>query len=90
MFLNVITLKKCVIKQLIDVFFVFEPILDRYKTQKSCDSVDSEDPFLKVYCPDKHKTQRVCDEADDDSLAALKLISDWFVTSKMILRAFLI
>ena len=26
----------------------------------------------------------MCDEAFDDSLAALKLISDWFVTSKMI------
>ena len=26
----------------------------------------------------------MCDEAVDDSLAALKLITDWFVTSKMI------
>ena len=26
----------------------------------------------------------MCDEAVDDSLAALKLIADWFVTSKMI------
>ena len=26
----------------------------------------------------------MCDEAADDSIAALKLISDWFVTSKMI------
>ena len=26
----------------------------------------------------------MCDEPFDDSLAALKLISDWFVTSKMI------
>ena len=25
----------------------------------------------------------MCDEAVDDSLAALKLILDWFVTSKM-------
>ena len=28
--------------------------------------------------------QKVCDEAIDDSLAALELIADWFVTSKMI------
>ena len=29
----------------------------------------------------------MCDEAVDDSLAALKLIPDWFVTSKMIYNA---
>ena len=49
-----------------------------------CDSIVSEDPFLIVYYPDKYKTQRMYDEAVDDSLAALKLIPDWFVTSKMI------
>ena len=48
------------------------------------DRVVSEDPFLQVYCPDKYKTQRLCDEAVDDSLAALKLMPDGFVTSKMI------
>ena len=37
-----------------------------------------------MYCPDKYKTQRMCGEAVDDSLAALKLIPDWFVASKMI------
>ena len=42
------------------------------------------DPFLIVYCNDKYKTQKICDKAVDDSLAALKLIPDWFVTSKMI------
>ena len=41
-----------------------------------CDKVVSEDPFLIVYCPDKYKIQRMCDEAVDDSLAALRLISD--------------
>ena len=49
-----------------------------------CDRVVSEDPFLIVYCPDKYKTQSMCDEAVDDSLAALKLVPDWFVTSKVI------
>ena len=48
-----------------------------------CDKVVSEDPFLIVYCPDKYKAQRMCDEAVD-SLAALKLIPDCFVTSKII------
>ena len=52
------------------------------------DSSVSEDPFLIVYCPDKYKTQRMCDKAVDDSLAALKLISYWFVTSKMIKKFF--
>ena len=46
--------------------------------------VVSEDPFMIVYLPDKYKTQRMCDEAVDDSLEALKLIPDWFVTSKII------
>ena len=49
-----------------------------------CGRVVSEDRFLIVYCPDKHKTQRMCDEAVDDSLATLKLIPDWLVTSKII------
>ena len=30
----------------------------------------------------------MCDEAFDDSLAALKLVPDWFVTSKPIKRVF--
>ena len=30
----------------------------------------------------------MCDEAVDDSLVALKLISDWFVTSKIIKKLF--
>ena len=52
------------------------------------DRVVSEDLFLIVYCLDKYKNQRMCDEAVDDSLAALKLIPDWFVTSKMIKERF--
>ena len=49
-----------------------------------CDRAVSEDPFLIVYCPDKYKTQKLCDEAVNDSLAASKLIPDWFVTSELI------
>ena len=30
----------------------------------------------------------MCDKAVDDSLAALKLIPDWFVTSKMIKKLY--
>ena len=79
---------KCVIKQLVDVFFVFNSIPDRYKAQEICDIVVSLYPFLIVYCPDKYKTQKMCHEAVDDCLAALKLIPDWFVTSKMIKKLF--
>ena len=53
-----------------------------------CDKVVSEDDFLIVYCPDKYITQKICDEAVDDSLAALKLVPNWFVTSKMIKKKF--
>ena len=53
-----------------------------------CDRVVSEDPFLTIYCPDKYITQKVCGEAVDDFLATLKLIPDWFDTSKMIKELF--
>ena len=49
---------------------------------KKCVTAISEDPFMLVYCPDKYKTQRMYDEAVDDGLAALKFISNLFVTSK--------
>ena len=48
------------------------------------DSVVYKDPFILMYCPNKHKSQRLCDEAVDNSLAALKFIPDWFLTSKML------
>ena len=53
-------------------------------TQEISDRFVSEDPFLIACCPDKYKTQRMCDEAAADSLAALELIPDWFVTYKSI------
>ena len=52
------------------------------------DRVVSEDHFLMVYSPDKYKTQRICDNAVDDSLALLKLIPDWFLTTKMFKKLF--
>ena len=52
------------------------------------DSVVSEDPTLRMYCPDKYKTRRMCDEAVDDCLAALKFVLDWFALSKMIKKLF--
>ena len=48
-------------------------------------TVVSQDPSLIVCC---HKTQRMCDKAVDDCLTALKLVPDWFVTSKMIKKLF--
>ena len=53
-----------------------------------CDRVVSEYSFLIVYCLDKFLKQKMCDEAVDDSLATLKPILDWFVTSKMIKNIF--
>ena len=78
------------IKQLTDVFFVFDSILGRYKTRSMCFRVVSEAPFLTVYSLDKYKTQAICDEAVDDSLVALKLFRDWFVTGKMIEKLMLL
>ena len=70
------------------MFFVFVCIPDRNKTQDMCNRVVYEDTLLIVYCPDKYKTQRMCEEAVDDFLATLKLISDLFVTSKMIQKLY--
>ena len=53
-----------------------------------CDRVISEDSFLIVYCSDQYKAQQMCDKAVDNSLAALKLIADWLITSKMIKKVF--
>ena len=66
------------------LFFVFDSNLDQYKCEETCDSVVCEDLSLIVSCPDKYITYRMCDEAVDDSLAALRLIPDWFVPSKII------
>ena len=54
-----------------------------------CDKFASEDPFLIVYCPDKYVTKKMCNGAVDDSIATLKLIPDWFVTSEMIKKLFI-
>ena len=44
--------------------------------------------ILVVYCPDNCRTQILCNEATDDSLAAFKLMTDWFVTRKMIKKLY--
>ena len=68
-------------------FFVYNSIPDQYKTQKICDTVVFNYPSLIGYCLDKYK--KMCDEAVDNSLAALKLICNWFFTSKMIKKPFI-
>ena len=49
LFLNAVRLKKCVIKQSIDVFFVFNSVPGRYINSRN------EDPFLIIYSLDKYK-----------------------------------
>ena len=65
------------------LFRIYYFLPDWHKTKEICDKVVSEDPSLIPSCPDKYITQRMCDEAIDYSLAALKVILNWFVTSKM-------
>ena len=43
-----------------------------------------------IYCLDKYTTERMCDKGAADSLAVLKLFSDWFVTSEMIEKIYTI
>ena len=66
--------------------FLIVYCLDKCKIQRMFD--ETVDDFLKVYCPGKYKTQRMCDGAVDDSLAAVKLIPDWFVISKTIKKLY--
>ena len=66
------------------MFFLFDFILDQYKTQEMYDRVVSENVFLIVFCSDKYNAKWICDEAVDDSLGSLKLIPNWFIASKMI------
>ena len=54
------------------MFFCICSIPVWYKTQQTCNRVVSED------------SQKMCHETVDDSPATLKLIPDWFVTSKII------
>ena len=70
------------------MFFVFDTIFDQYKTQKICDKFVSLYPFFNSNCPNKYKTQIMCNETVDDPLVVLKLIPNWFVTTKMIKKLF--
>ena len=63
-------------------FFVFNSIPNWYKTLEMRNRALFEDPFLIVYCLNKYIIQRLCDKAADDSLEALKVIPNLFVTSK--------
>ena len=89
-FLSATSLKKCLIKQFIDGFLVFDSIPDQQKTEEICGIVASSYPFLVAHWPVKYKTHRICDESEavDDSVAALKPIIDWFVTNKIIKKLY--
>ena len=78
-------------KQLIDIFLVFDFIPDQHKTQEMCNIVVSLYPslypqllLLIVYCSDKYESQKMRDDVVDDCVAALKFIPDWFVTNKIL------
>ena len=53
-----------------------------------CNDIASQDHFVIVYCPDEYKIKRMCNKAVDNSLAVLKLVHDWFLTSKTIKKPF--
>ena len=53
-----------------------------------CDRIVSDYPFSLRYDPNRYKAQQMCNKIVDDSLAALKFVSDWFVTNKMIKKLF--
>ena len=71
--------------QVVNVYFLaFDSIPDWYKTQQMRDRVVCEDSFLTLYYPDKYITQKCVMKL----FIIFKLISDWFITSKMIKKLF--
>ena len=57
------------------MLFVFDSILDQYKTQELCDIFVSKDPSLTVYCADKYKTQRMFDSVVSEGLSLNSILS---------------
>ena len=67
-------------------FFYFIP--DWCKTQEMYDRIVFEDFFLIVYWSDQYNFQIMCNIAAGYSVVVLKLIPNWFGTSKMIKKVF--
>ena len=55
-----------------------------YKTQKMCNKVTSEEPFILNYCLGRYKTRDMCGKAVDACLPTLKFVPDWFITNKIL------
>ena len=49
-----------------------------------CYKVVSKESLRLKYCLDRYKTHEMCDNVVDTCMPALKLVPDWFVTSKII------
>ena len=45
---------------------------------------------MLINCPDKYITQKICHKAVDDFLPTFIYVPDWFVTSKMIKKLFIV
>ena len=69
-------------------FFEFDSVPDKNKTYRIRSLVLSLYFVFVVYCHYQYVTQEMYDEAVNDSLAALKLILNWFVTNKRIKNLF--
>ena len=68
--------------------FVFDSILDSYKTKKLFDKTFSRIALLLKYYLDLCKTQEMCDKAVDNFSKTLEFLPDWFVRNKMIKKFF--
>ena len=45
--------------------FVFDSVLNQYKTQEMCDKIVSDDPCKLKYSHDRYKIQETCNKAAD-------------------------
>ena len=69
-------------------FFEFDSVPDKNKANGIRSLVLSLYFVFIVCCHYQYVTQEMCDETVNDSLAALKLILNWFVTNKRIKNLF--
>ena len=73
-----------------ECLFVFDCILDQYKTLEMCDTVVSNDPPLIVYCPVKYITQKMCYEAVDGGSFLIVHCPDKYITQKCVMKLLII
>ena len=68
---------------MLDCIALISIISEKYNQEISEKAV-SKEPFVLKYCLDKYKSHEMGTDAVDACLPLLKLVTDWFITNKML------